>query len=101
MVTFPSIFIFVCHVVKSKDVGSANYSSKLFRYDFACSVICFIIIVYGFLLQRCEVLCYAKVHMFLFTSFCFLMGLQVTFFPFSNRVVVVLVVIFRLLLFGE
>lgn len=73
-------YIFVCHVVKSKDVGSANYSSKLFRYDFACSVICFIIIVYGFLLQRCEVLCYAKVHMFLFTSFCFLMGLQVTFF---------------------
>lgn len=41
-------FCFVCHVVKSKDVGSANYSSKLFRYDFACSVICFIIIVYGF-----------------------------------------------------
>lgn len=42
------LYFFVCHVVKSKDVGSANYSSKLFRYDFACSVICFIIIVYGF-----------------------------------------------------
>lgn len=45
--TFSSIF-FVCHVVKSKDVGSANYSSKLFRYDFACSVICFIIICLWF-----------------------------------------------------
>lgn len=73
-------FCFVCHVVKSKDVGSANYSSKLFRYDFACSVICFIIIVYGFLLQRCEVLCYAKVHMFFVYIVLFSHGTSSDFF---------------------